>query len=304
MKTALNCRSGTPRRVPQRAVSTVVFSHGQAGGGAQWVVHRGERCLRRARCPRRSTWMLATPMSRIGWWVTVRSTFSGSMAWAVMSTWMRATQILRGGLGSFSRFILFDRRGTGASDGLARNAMPAWEEWADDLGAVLDAAGSETTAIWATVDSGPIAMMFAASHPERVSALILDNTSARFLKADDYPIGMSQARVDAVVEIVGSLWGSEEFLAVQNPGLADDAKRARRVARKHRAAATRATQPLNFGTSLRTSTSARFCTSSKLRRWCCTRPRMRSSASTTAATSPVTSQRRGSLNCRDWARPR
>ena len=47
-------------------------------------------------------------------------------------------------LASFSRLIFFDRRGTGASDGLARNAMPAWEEWADDLRAVLDAAGSDT----------------------------------------------------------------------------------------------------------------------------------------------------------------
>jgi pimeloyl-ACP methyl ester carboxylesterase len=106
-------------------------------------------------------------------------------------------------LASFSRLIFFDRRGTGASDHLARNAMPAWEEWADDLRAVLDAAGSDRTAIIAQHDAGPIAMLFAALQPERVSALILANTSPRYLKADDYPIGMSQARVDAVVETVG-----------------------------------------------------------------------------------------------------
>ena len=81
-------------------------------------------------------------------------------------------------LASFSRLILLDRRGTGASDGLARNAMPAWEEWADDLRAVLDAAGSERTAILAALDAGPIAIMFAALQPERVGALILANTSA------------------------------------------------------------------------------------------------------------------------------
>jgi len=141
-------------------------------------------------------------------------------------------------LWSFCRMILFDRRGTGASDGLARNAMPAWEEWADDLRAVLDAAGSDTTAIYAAIDAGPIAIMFAALQPERVSALILDDTSARFLKADDYPIGMSQARVDAVVDMVGSLWGTERFPAGDNPGLADDVERARARARKHRASAT------------------------------------------------------------------
>ena len=57
-------------------------------------------------------------------------------------------------LASFSRLIFFDRRGTGASDGLARNAMPAWEEWADDLRAVLDAVGSERTAIYARSTRG------------------------------------------------------------------------------------------------------------------------------------------------------
>src|SRR5688572_2662669 len=55
-------------------------------------------------------------------------------------------------LASFSRLIFFDRRGTGASDSLARNAMPAWEEWAEDLRAVLDAAGSYRTAIIAPLD--------------------------------------------------------------------------------------------------------------------------------------------------------
>ena len=134
--------------------------------------------------------------------------------------------------------IFFDRRGTGASDGLARNAMPAWEEWADDLRAVLDAAGSERTAIFAALDAGPIAMMFAALQPERVSALILANTSPRYLEADDYPIGMPQARVDAVVETVASLWGTEEFAAIINPPLGDDAEFVRLVARRQRASAT------------------------------------------------------------------
>jgi pimeloyl-ACP methyl ester carboxylesterase len=54
----------------------------------------------------------------------------------------------------FSRLICFDRRGTGASDGLVRNAMPAWEEWADDVRAVLDAVGSDRTAILAALDAG------------------------------------------------------------------------------------------------------------------------------------------------------
>ena len=197
-------------------------------------------------------------------------------------------------LASFSRLIYFDRRGTGASDALTPNAMPAWEEWADDLGAVLDAAGSDRTAIIAALDAGPIAMMFAALQPERVSALILINTTPRYLEADDYPIGLPQASADAVVEMVGSLWGTEELINVTNPGRADDAEFARSSARTFRASARRGTWPRNSGTSWRTSTFVRFWTSSRLRRWFSTRVRTRSSPSTTADISPTTSRGRGS----------
>ena len=95
-------------------------------------------------------------------------------------------------LASFSRLILFDRRGTGASDAVPDNAMPTWEEWADDVRAVLDAAGSERTVVFAETDGGPIGLLFTAMHPERVSGLILANTTARFLRADDYPMGIKR----------------------------------------------------------------------------------------------------------------
>ena len=83
-------------------------------------------------------------------------------------------------LASFSRLVFFDRRGTGASDGIALDAIPTWEEWTEDLMAVLDAVSSERAAILASLDAGLIAIMFAAMHPERVSALILLNTAARY----------------------------------------------------------------------------------------------------------------------------
>jgi pimeloyl-ACP methyl ester carboxylesterase len=58
-------------------------------------------------------------------------------------------------LAAFSRLIFFDRRGTGASDGVFRNALPTWEEWTEDIDAVLGAVGSRRTAILASLDVGP-----------------------------------------------------------------------------------------------------------------------------------------------------
>ena len=88
---------------------------------------------------------------------------------------------------AFSRVILFDRRGTGASDGVAGSAIPTAEEWTEDIRAVLDAAGSREAAIIASVDAGPVAILFAALHPERVRALVLVNTSARYRRGRRLP---------------------------------------------------------------------------------------------------------------------
>jgi pimeloyl-ACP methyl ester carboxylesterase len=120
-------------------------------------------------------------------------------------------------LASLFRLIIFDRRGTGASDGVPRNAVPTLEDWTEDIAAVLDATGSQRTAILATVDTGPMAILYAAMHPERVSALVLLNTAARFIEADDYPIGATPEALHAFVEMVAATWGTPEFLALANP---------------------------------------------------------------------------------------
>jgi class 3 adenylate cyclase len=141
-------------------------------------------------------------------------------------------------LASFSRLILFNRRGTGASDGVPRTAIPTWEEWAEDLLAVLDAAGVRRAALFATLDGGPIALLFAAMHPERVSALILQTTTARYLRSDDYPIGASDETVDAVIKTIESTWGTPELLAVINPSMAENTAFLEYGARWFRASAT------------------------------------------------------------------
>ena len=125
-------------------------------------------------------------------------------------------------LASFSRLIMFDRRGVGASDPVSLEALPNWEEWADDALAVLDAVGSKRAAILGETNSGPTAALFAATRPERTQALILVNTAARFLSAPDYPWGMSQDDLDAAVAFVEEHWGTDQLGAFGNPSHAEN----------------------------------------------------------------------------------
>jgi pimeloyl-ACP methyl ester carboxylesterase len=112
-------------------------------------------------------------------------------------------------LASFSRLILFDRRGTGASDPLPPDPLPPWESYAEELVVVLDEVGAERAALLAQIDAGPLALFFAGSRPERTSALILANTTARYVAAEDYPIGVPAEVAEAVLVQVDQLWGSE-----------------------------------------------------------------------------------------------
>jgi len=113
-------------------------------------------------------------------------------------------------LASFSRLILFDRRGAGASDAVPNSTISTWEAWADDARAVLDAVGSERASIFAEVDAGPTAILVAAMDPQRVHALVLANTSARYLIADDYPIGLPKESIDAILDGILHYWGTPD----------------------------------------------------------------------------------------------
>jgi class 3 adenylate cyclase len=141
-------------------------------------------------------------------------------------------------LASFSRLILFDRRGTGASDRPLLGDLPPWEDWSDDVRAVLDAVGSERTAILAQLDAGPMAIMFAATEPDRTSALILFNTVARFVESDDYPLGARPSELTGLMAEMAKTWGTEEFSALGYPSMADDARFLRWSAKYQRASCT------------------------------------------------------------------
>jgi class 3 adenylate cyclase len=127
-------------------------------------------------------------------------------------------------LASFCRLILFDRRGTGPSDPLPSDPLPPWESYAEELVAVLDEVGSQRAAIMAQLDAGPTALLFAATRPERTSALVLVHTSARFAADSDYPIGYAAEAVEGLAAQFDRLWGSDELAARMVPSRAGDAR--------------------------------------------------------------------------------
>jgi pimeloyl-ACP methyl ester carboxylesterase len=102
----------------------------------------------------------------------------------------------------FFRTIQFDRRGTGASDALPRDRFPTWEEWTQDIGAVLDATECDDAAIYAEVDAAPIALLYAAAHPERVRALVLVNATPRYRAADDYQVGVPEKHLGFLLRFI------------------------------------------------------------------------------------------------------
>jgi class 3 adenylate cyclase len=155
---------------------------------------------------------------------------------------IRAEATFNSKLASFARLVLFDRRGTGASERTTSAAMPTWEDWIEDLRGVMDAVGIESAAIFAEAEAGATATLFAATHPDRVRALVLGNTAARYAVAPDYPIGLSPTEIELARAAITDGWGSTnewmESLRLAFPGIADDESEIRALARLCRAAAT------------------------------------------------------------------
>jgi class 3 adenylate cyclase len=138
-------------------------------------------------------------------------------------------------LASFSRVILFDRRGSGASDPLSADPLPPWESYAEELDAVMDAVGCERAAIFADLVDGPTALLFAGTRPERTSALILVHTSAKFVASNDYPIGIPAEVAEALLAQIDQLWGTEAIAAIWVPSRAGDERFRRWFAKVQRA---------------------------------------------------------------------
>lgn len=111
-------------------------------------------------------------------------------------------------LGSFSRLIRFDKRGTGLSD--RHHGIASMEERMDDVRAVMDAAGSDRAFLMGVSEGGPLSALFAATYPERVLGLILYGTTACNVRKPDYPWGPDATEVEAFAEKLVGEWGSKE----------------------------------------------------------------------------------------------
>jgi pimeloyl-ACP methyl ester carboxylesterase len=129
-------------------------------------------------------------------------------------------------LGTFSRIVWFDARGQGASEGDPRDSLAA-DIFDADLLAVLDAAGFDRAAMVAGDASGARAIHFSVTNAERVSALVLVNTFAHYVRNDDYPWGIPSDSLDRMVGSYRETWGTAPMLEMLAPSrLADERFRA------------------------------------------------------------------------------
>jgi class 3 adenylate cyclase len=137
-------------------------------------------------------------------------------------------------LTSFSRLIMFDRRGAGLSDPLPR--APTLEEQIDDVVAVLDAAGSERASVYAMLEGGAMAALFAATHPDRASALVLYEAQPRMSWAPDYEWALRPEEREAGLDDMN--WGDGSRIDFLAPTSAADPRLRAWFARLERLAAS------------------------------------------------------------------
>jgi pimeloyl-ACP methyl ester carboxylesterase len=130
------------------------------------------------------------------------------------------------GLARFSRLIRFDKRGTGMSDRLTESTT--FEQRMDDIRAVMDAAGSQRAALIGISEGAPMAVLFAATYPERASALVLYGGLARSLWAPDYPMGNRPGEAERMIEEERTHWSDPGWLEqlVESAGVDEAEKQA------------------------------------------------------------------------------
>jgi pimeloyl-ACP methyl ester carboxylesterase/DNA-binding winged helix-turn-helix (wHTH) protein len=125
-------------------------------------------------------------------------------------------------LASFSRLILFDKRGTGLSDRVPINQLPTLEQRMDDVRAVMDAVGSERAALCGVSEGGPMCSLFAATYPEKTLALVMIGTYAKRLRDAEYPWGPTAEQREHFFEVMRKQWGGPVGIDERAPSVAGD----------------------------------------------------------------------------------
>jgi class 3 adenylate cyclase len=138
--------------------------------------------------------------------------------------------------GSFARLITFDKRGTGLSERTL--GFGSAEDRMDDIRAVMDAAGCDRAALVGISEGGPLTILFAATYPERVSAMVLWGTFARVQQGPDYPLGVDPEAIDSFIEGLVDRWGTGTALPFFVADMPKDPETSAFVARYERSSAT------------------------------------------------------------------
>src|ERR1700731_3813811 len=142
-------------------------------------------------------------------------------------------------LASFSRLIVFDKRGTGMSDRVPDASLPTLEQRMDDVRAVMDAAGSERAALFGQSEGASMAILFAATYPERTTALITFGAFASRVWSPDYPWAPTPEQRQGLYDVIEKNWGGDVDMSALAPSLAHDADFRRRLSTYLRLSASR-----------------------------------------------------------------
>jgi pimeloyl-ACP methyl ester carboxylesterase len=125
-------------------------------------------------------------------------------------------------LGSFARVISFDQRGSGISDPVSVGELTSLDLWMDDIRVVMEEVGTESAVLYGIGGGGTMSMLFAATHPQRVSGLVLVNSFARLSRAPDYPWGRGPELEGEVRDVMRAGWGRGVFLDLVAPSRMGD----------------------------------------------------------------------------------
>ena len=221
----LGPRPAPPKNCPHRLDAKVV-----GGQELNCVVARSRKTAPKANCPagsgdhgQRHMLLVVLPETRYATrgdvHIAYQVTGNGPIDVVLVSVWFSHLEArweipafahLLNRLGAFSRLVSFDKYGIGLSDPAPPGAMPSLEEWMDDVRTVMDAVGIPQAAFVGAADGGMMAALFAATYPERVTSLVLANSTARMSQAVDYPTGVPSGVQEALIGMVEQGWGGIE----------------------------------------------------------------------------------------------